>query len=51
MAPTLAIDELVPHAEGVSAPIVTQIAAEDKVKCRARQIFIENLANQITSFG
>lgn len=32
MAPHLAIDELAPRVEGVSAPIVTQIAAEDKVK-------------------
>ncbi|KUJ18381.1 general substrate transporter [Mollisia scopiformis] len=32
MAPVSVIDDLAPHAEGVSAPIVTNIAAEDKVK-------------------
>jgi hypothetical protein len=32
MAPHIPIEELTPHAHGVSDPIVTQIAAEDLVK-------------------
>lgn len=32
MAPHIKLDAVVPSAEGVSAPIVTEIAAEDKIK-------------------